>query len=120
MADLKNFHEQGSDGKIAEGRRPSSEPSARFRSSLCDRPRHGHYFTTLAQHVEMIGPPLRHLDPLLPEAAARIGASHRVGVLMRQRTLDGVCRKSAALVQERRSRGRSLHPSHNLGAAAPH
>ena len=51
---------------------------------------HRDNFPALAQCVEMIRPPLRHIHSLFPERAARIGAAHGVGVLMRQGTFNGI------------------------------
>ncbi len=58
-----------------------------------------------AQRIELVRPPLHHEYALVPGFGARIGAAHRVCVLMGKPRLDGIGVPQPAFVQEQRRRG---------------
>ena len=49
-----------------------------------------HDVGAVAELVEVIGPPLRHPDALVPKGAAIQGRANAFGIVMRERFLDGV------------------------------
>ena len=48
------------------------------------------FMASSAKTIQIVAPPLRHLDPLIPMRAPVIGTPNLVLVLMRERPLDGV------------------------------
>ena len=56
-------------------------------------------FRAFPQCVEVVGPPLHHLDALGPVRAPVVGAAHGVAVAMRKGAFDGVRVPLSGLVQ---------------------
>lgn len=80
---------------------PSQSRPANAR--CCDDPRLGSLqFNNVAADaklIQIVRPPLCHLNPFLPMSAAMIRRSHSVAVFMGKRSLDCIGRPFAGLIQ---------------------
>lgn len=64
-----------------------------------------HDLPAFAESIQIVAPPLCHLDPLIPMRAAMIRRANAVRVTVPQRALDGVYAPLAALVEDVASSG---------------
>jgi hypothetical protein len=87
--------------------------------ALARRPLRRRYnLGALAKLIEVLAPPLSHLDTFFPMRASVIGSTHAVFIAMGKRPLDRIGVPLAGLVQQRRCHGPEAVCRHLIAAKA--